>query len=511
MDMSAHRFKKEEALSDINQLLAIITEAHPDPYRNSGTQIMFYKKVDEIVKDLPDELDLSELQTIARKIVALIGDSHTFIENIGQNKYRVWLDFEPVDKKIILMDVYGNEFQNLIGYSLIAVNDVPLEEVKSKILEIRGANGIYNTLLNLSYGLKDPFIISYLTGHVGDNGESVCFTLMSLENSSIQKITVPFTQDPPGKLISYSSLRLDTPSESNIFYKIIEDSIAYLKIDSMTGYRESYESLRGHGATESFVRERLIEEGFDVNEEIEKVISHVPSASEIIIELLDEMRKMDLKDLIVDLRKNTGGNSYLTNILSYFLYGSKALEIDQGYDIERYSIWYEKQYGKIENGATIGGYNFEDMHKWLSGKRGMNREEWEEEVNLSPTFAKYEKNFEPHCGIKVYVLCSPLTFSAGFDLLDVLKRCGATIIGIPPAQPANAFTNVIPFSLSISGLRGGVSSKLMLKYPDRELFYCVEPDISVGMEDFKKWKWDRETVLLKILAIIGINRLNRTD
>lgn len=148
------------------------------------------------------------------------------------------------------------------------------------------------------------------------------------------------------------------------------------------------------------------------------------------------------------------------------------------------------------------------MHKWLSGKRGINNDEWENIVNLSTTFTDFEKRFLPFNGIKVYVLCSSLTFSAGFDLLDVLKRCGATVIGIPPSQPANAFTDVINFSLDISGLKGGVSSKLMLKYPEKELFYCIEPDILIGIENFKKRGWDTNTILLETLDLIGDRKVN---
>ncbi len=46
------------------------------------------------------------------------------------------------------------------------------------------------------------------------------------------------------------------------------------------------------------------------------------------------MSDNNINILIVDLRKNSGGNSYLAYILAYFLYGSKILDIDTGYDIE---------------------------------------------------------------------------------------------------------------------------------------------------------------------------------
>ena len=204
----------------------------------------------------------------------------------------------------------------------------------------------------------------------------------------------------------------------------------------------------------------------------------------------------------MDLRKNSGGNSYLAYILAYFLYGSRAWEVDEGYDIERYSEWYGSQFNVKKNAETLGGYTFQEMNKWLSGKRGLNHEDWGGIVGLSSTFTKYEKRYGPAKGIKVYVLCSARTFSAGFDLLSTLKKCGATVIGITPSQAANAFTNTIRFSLSVSGLKGWVSSKLMLKFPEEPMFYNVNPDISIGIENFKKRGWASDTILLETISHI---------
>ncbi len=86
--------------------------------------------------------------------------------------------------------------------------------------------------------------------------------------------------------------------------------------------------------------------------------------------------------------------------------------------------------------------------------------------------------------------------------MDVLKRCGATIIGIQPSQPANAFTNTIGFSLDVPGLKGRISSKLMLKYPKKQIFYNIKPDISVNMKSFRSHRWDVDTTLLETMKLI---------
>jgi hypothetical protein len=45
MGSKARKFTRDEALLDIFQLLKILTEAHPDPFMNFGSQVKFYIRV----------------------------------------------------------------------------------------------------------------------------------------------------------------------------------------------------------------------------------------------------------------------------------------------------------------------------------------------------------------------------------------------------------------------------------------------------------------------------------
>ena len=507
MGSKACKFTREEALLEISQLLKILTEAHPDPFMRFGSQIKFYLRVNDIIGNLPETLDIAQMYIVACKVTALLGDGHTFMDPSNCHKGRIWLELEPIEEKLVIIGVYESKFVDLIGCSLLAVNGMPLEDLLSRILEIRGANGTYNNLVHLADALKDPCMISFLTGNDFHSMDQATFTLMSQEDNSIQSITVPCSPEVPGALIEHQLLNFPVSPESDISYGILEDRIGYLRIDSMRKYRENYESQLKFGASESFLRELLERQGIKNNGSIEEIIAGIPSASEAIIELLKVMNEKCIKDIVVDLRKNRGGNSYLANILAYFLYGNEIQRVDSGYDIERYSQWYGNQFNIKNRAEAFGGYNFQEMNEWLSGKRGLNREEWEEIVRLSPTFTKYEKEHNPAIGIKVYALCSALTFSAGFDLLSTLKKCGATVIGITPSQAANAFTNTIRFSLNISGLKGWASSKLMLKFPEEPIFYNIKPDISISMDNFKKHGWASDTILLEtishILSMVG--------
>ena len=56
--------------------------------------------------------------------------------------------------------------------------------------------------------------------------------------------------------------------------------------------------------------------------------------------------------------------------------------------------------------------------------------------------------------------------------------------------------------MTISGLKGWVSSKLMLKFPENPIFYNVNPDISIGIENFKKRRWASDTILIETISHI---------
>ena len=156
MGSKACKFTREEALLEISQLLKILTEAHPDPFMRFGSQIKFYLRVNDIIGNLPETLDIAQMYIVACKVTALLGDGHTFMDPLNCPKGRIWLELEPVEEKLIIIGVYESKFADLIGCCLLAVNGMPIEDLLSRILEIRGANGTYNNLVHLADALKDP-------------------------------------------------------------------------------------------------------------------------------------------------------------------------------------------------------------------------------------------------------------------------------------------------------------------------------------------------------------------
>ena len=280
------------------------------------------------------------------------------------------------------------------------------------------------------------------------------------------------------------------------------DDVAYLRIDSMRKYRENFEYQRSSGASEEFVSELLTMAGFASQGDLPNRIQSVPSASQTILDLVSAMKARGITNLVVDLRKNSGGNSYLAYMLAYFLYGEKAFGVDEGYVVKRHSRLEEEQFPGAEVRQLEGGYDFSDKRRWDSGKRGVSQAEWDVEVARSPTFRNAALGYESPIEPRVFVLTSAATFSAGFDLAFLLKKLGGVVVGVGPSQPDNAFLETLRFSLPNSGLKGWVSSKLMMKNPAEPIHHRLKPDVELTYDQYRGFSFDPNSSLLLALRLL---------
>ncbi len=494
---------RNEALSDLRQLVNMITETHPDPYFQIGSQIEFFRAVNSILNDVPEEVDTSALHLNAMKISALAGDGHTSLDPLKSGGKKIWLMLEPVDETLLILGVYEEKHRKLIGSSVMAINGIAIERIKENMKVFRGANGENNNLMHLMECFNNKFLMSFVVyGKVVDS-DSIQLTLHNHESGYASDVVFSFSERQPGELIFNREMELPSSESSDLSWTIFNGNKGYLKIESMRKYRENFESQLSNGASENFLLELMERSGIDTGETLEEAISKIPSATEIIMEFLEKVRENGIRNVIVDLRENTGGNSYLAYILSYLLFGDKILSVDEGYDVERYSEMYARQFDIGNFEVFPGGYNFIDEKRWKDGLRGMSKDDFQKIVNSSRSFSKCLKNHVPVHNLNVYVLCSARTFSAGFDLLSFLGKCGAKIIGVKPSQAANAFTNTIRYELEHSGLRGWISSKVMKKYHDKPMFYEITPDIQIGLENYKKHGYALDTTVAETMKLIG--------
>jgi hypothetical protein len=243
------------------------------------------------------------------------------------------------------------------------------------------------------------------------------------------------------------------------------------------------------------------------------------------------MKLASTRTLLIDLRRNHGGNSSMSSILLYFLHGKRAIVLrDRGYQIKKYSdLFFENYEGvtleSLQDDRDVllerGDYDFRNESDYRENRRALaSGEVTESDIQEAiaaygryyermPTFhaeydsGRYEAYYRPE---HVVILCSAETRSAAFDLLVDLDRLGARIVGTPSSQTGNCFIDSIGFELTHSGLAGSMSYKYSLLFPDDpELGEVLPPTDLLTYERLAEFGFDPNAEVL--LALEAVDRV----
>jgi hypothetical protein len=283
----------------------------------------------------------------------------------------------------------------------------------------------------------------------------------------------------------------------------MERKIAYLRVDHMTNYREQCELL--YNRPES--------------------CATIPSATETFRDLVIDMEAAGSETLIVDLRYNEGGDSAMAEILVYFLFGKDTLLsvmvasfAEGGSMVTRYSSLYLESSGialeQLNQGRTVplraGDYDFsldftddaERFQALLPQAPAM----IEQRAREMPTFyAEYEAGTYAgyYTPSNIVVLVTPMTFSAGFDMLRYLYVAGATLVGTPSGQAANCFGNGRSWQLNHTGIEGIVSTRYHVDFPnDPEMGRVLPMHYPLTYERLASYGFDPNAEFLYALDLL---------
>ena len=119
----------------------------------------------------------------------------------------------------------------------------------------------------------------------------------------------------------------------------------------------------------------------------------------------------------------------------------------------------------------------------------------------SPTFGRVmaEKRWNAVCPLRVVVLTSARTYSAGFDAVLALRTHGAKVVGVPSAQAANCFIDTVSFRLIHSRLEGQISFKWSVALPEDPNGQVLPTDPELTYERFKALRFDPNAALILAL------------
>lgn len=520
---------RNELIEDTRELMTYIETIHPDPYLYSGGKVALNRRFQDILQSIPaGGMDRDGYIGIVSPLIASISDGHTRIEtNFHFNRLKpggLPLSFGIVEDIIYVDGVAGKDDLPIVGAKLLSVEGVSTQVMLERLRKMEGIENYCHGMMRLrSYLRVEPYLSALLPEWKDHSSVTAEFEI----NGGNREITFLLPVELSSGFLRPES-RIETPQMKNRdfawSFTSPDRKTVILKIDNLTAYREMYESISdSRSITEELkvlykrINGKEAPSGFD------EIMNGIPSAMELFSEMGEAMKKAQTTTLIIDLSKNGGGNSLLGDILTYCLYGKKALAriISESPPVKKYSPYYfETKPGKSLEGlnreyARIQSYSLTENDYDFSTERFVELFKSGRLDTLSglrlkyksvPSFlqeiesGKYESYYTPW---NVIVTSSAGTYSSAFTVLRYLNRSGASIAGSVSAQSGNGFGNIIEITLRNSGIKVSISHDSYTAFPgDSVNRGMLEPDYRLTYNDLVKYRFDPNSEILLALDVL---------
>ncbi|RQV99439.1 hypothetical protein EH221_00180 [bacterium] len=523
-------------VDDVRQMASILESTHPDPYLHGGGKIAFHRRMQNLIRTIPEEgMTQTEFYRHLCPFLAAVGDGHTSFwlpfHLDDQSPGGIPLYFQAVEDFFYVAGVIDPEQKHLIGSKLLSVENISIDDLLKRQAQIKGYDNEYQLMRYLGYdgSLWYRKMLEHLIPEW--KGESIHVVLVDPHGIEINLDLEPNNKGQDHLIKSETAVRLPSTGKSNYVYRFMDEEkkTVLLLIENMYTYRESFEmemTLQGS------LRKGLANDLYQKYNEVppprsnKELVAGIPSATELCRELVEVMKRNQSENLIMDLRRNQGGNAFISTIFFYFLYGKEALisfSDKRSIIIKKYSPLFWKQYPArdiddinkhqpiklIENDYDFSGYpeqggalSREDSIRIIEEEASKAATFWEEYQS-----EKYSGYYRPQ---NILILCSPLTTSSGYAFMYDHWAAGGKVVGVPSSQAGNNFGAWVGFRLNYSWLKGGISHLYATHFRhDPDMGRVLTPDYEMNYDILKNFNFDSNAEIRYALKIIDDRLSNK--
>lgn len=491
-------YSREELVEDARYLAEMLEDSHPDPYTGHCGRVHFHRRLEELIRDIPEAgQSVAEFYTRAAEIAARVRDGHTDLSSPtppnSEVNGRLPLGFRVIGSELYTDEVYDGSYENLLGGRLLSVEGVPVAELVDRIARFDGADNVFHDRTNLTRALRDVTPLRYLFDKQVPTPE---VTIETPDGTTVKQELIPVETDDSEEPVEKLETTIEFPETGGEpAYRLLDAdcSTALLVLPDMYSYKEAHELLRtmGYERGQELAQDAYADTvGGAPPDEYADVVAALPSAVTTLTDLAEAMAEAGTERLIIDTRDNNGGNSLLSNALTYVLCGWDGIEKagENHLQVPKDSALYREQIGE---GGPIGetdnpaGFDFEPYFDRTDTEQRLARlREW---LENSPTFAaeldtgEYEAFYYPD---SVVVVTSATTYSAGVEPAFTLSELGATVVGVPPSQAPNAPRDLLNDELPNTGLELKTAYRHVESRPGEE-GTVFQPDTELTPERFE--------------------------
>ncbi|MCD8101162.1 MAG: S41 family peptidase [Alistipes sp.] len=381
-----------QAIADIDSMTAYIRGTHPDMFAHCPEEV-YNATADRVKASLPDSMDIAELYKHIGILPPLLGDGHTSIYSGDVFKVFDGIPVFPLFMKFDLTD--GSFYLPHSHKRVVSVNGHDAEEIAARMK---------------TYA----------------SGESDAFRLQRVE--------------------------LEFPALMHLLYPAGEYTIAYVDEDALTDQIE-YMTVDAApvdlGKDYPFALSAEAPYSYSFMDDISTCVldfrkfNGLEKFSELIREMFTEMERRGTENLIIDLRRNGGGNSELGDEL--FQYISPCPFLQYGGMTVRVSRYLREAFNNNDLGAEDGIHTFDNTPDDLIGLRD------------NPLRFTGKGN--------IYLLTGTYTFSSAADFVWAFQYFGmGTVVGEETGGWIVCFGDVIHRRMPNSGIPVGCSWKKFYGY-----------------------------------------------
>ncbi len=432
IDNPEMKFSPLQVRSDLDSLVAVLERIHPDIYHISPKELID-SLIIEAGNSTNEPISGIEFWKLAQKIVARVGDGHTSL-SLPYEYRQSYLDHgggifpfnvRIEDDQLFVRENFSSDSTIGIDSEILMINNLEISNILSDMRELTSGERIefintlvawqFKPLLWALYGWGDSFQIDLESP--GGIGKTISQDGVSLEDYSKR-----------GKTSS-------NPIAAYSYVKIEDDKIGYLDF-----------------------RQMIDVGGFD------KFIDSV----------FTSMDEDNVSSLIIDLRKNGGGDSRLIeSLFSYFTTEPYA-------QVSEMWIKVSPEARSKVKAQSIRWYTYPllPLAYFIPSARAILFGDMGDLVKISNDVKSHKKK-EPFFTGDVYLLTSANTFSSASLLAGVFKCVEmGTIIGEETGGLTVTFGDIVPFSLPITKMAGTCSYK-------KFVFPCGKDDGRGVIPDFE--------------------------
>ena len=509
----------DSIVADFNEFVRLLEETHPDPYTNFGGRPFFRKAAMEtrlaLVRDSVTSTD--ELTRRMREFIAPLQDGHTSIwSQQGINTALAPIMFEAINDAIIIKHL-PDEYKNLIGSRLTAIENVPVKEVCDGLaMHYTAENEIGKKQLVCYRGMQ-PNALRKVIPSVSD--EYITYQVETPDGKPVDlKLQLmPMDQARQWYMANQGKVTTANLPDGDLTYDFVgkDKNTMYLRLHSIMA-RDCFEYMRDNGWDYQGQLQQMYQFwGKEMPANPDQAIAQMPSFSDEFEKMLQTMKKNRSKNLIIDLRGNDGGFTPITIPTLYQMWGDKYL-LEQGkwgllnarmispLLMKKYNTTLEQENAENHSNFIMGDYFFEEDGVAIDQVTEEIRNEFISSCMSSVKDQLTAQHGQPvYTPQHVYVLTDPGTFSAAFHYAFFLWKMGATIVGVSSSQAPDTYMEVTEFALPRTGLRGSISNSLQVFLPLNDpRAKDFTPDLMPTYEDYKRYNFDDNTIPMYLMDII---------